>query len=86
MTDHIKSKHYINDNDKTKDGEYRLMLIARCALDDPDKEILRLRYVKFCEFGYIADTLGMAYATVIKRHRKALAVFQAIAHERANSV
>lgn len=86
MTDHIKSKHYINDNDKAKDGEYRLMLIARCALDDTDKEILRLRYVKFCDFGYIADTLGMAYATVIKRHKKALAVFQAIAQERANSV
>ena len=86
MTEHIRKKHYINDNDKAKDGEYRLMLIARCALDDTDKEILRLRYVKFCDFGYIADTLGMAYATVIKRHKKALAVFQAIAQERANSV
>lgn len=83
MTDHIKSKHSINSIGCMED---RLDLIARCALDDTDKEILRLRYVKFQDFGYIADTLGLAYATVIKRHRKALAVIQAIAQARANSV
>ena len=83
MTEHIKSKHSINSVCGT---EERMTLIARCALDDTDKEILRLRYVKFCDFGYIADTLGLAYPTVIKRHKKALAVFQAIAQARANSV
>ena len=83
MTEHIRKKHDINSIGCADD---RIELIARCALDDTDKEILRLRYVKFCDFGYIADTLGMAYATVVKRHKKALAVFQAIAHERANSV
>lgn len=83
MTDHIKSKHLFNTVGCTDE---RLELIARCALDDTDKEILRMRYVKFQDFGYIADTLGLAYPTVIKRHRKALAVIQAIAQARANSV
>lgn len=83
MTDHVKSKRSINSIGCTED---RLDLIARCALDETDKEILRLRYVKFQDFGLIADTLGLAYATVIKRHRKALAVIQAIAQTRANSV
>ena len=83
MTDHIKSKHSINSIGCTDD---RLELIARCALDDTDKEILRLRYVKFHDFGYIADALGLSYAAVIKRHKKALAVIQTIAQARANSV
>lgn len=83
MTEHIRKKHDINSVCGT---EERMTLIARCALDDTDKEILRLRYVKFNDFGYIADTLGLAYPTVIKRHKKALAVFQAIAAIRANSV
>ena len=83
MTEHIRKKHDVN---SVCGAEERMELIARCALDDTDKEILRLRYVKFCDFGYIADTLGMAYATVIKRHKRALAVFQPSAHERAYSV
>ena len=83
MTDHIKSKHSINSLDDAGD---RLALIARCALDKTDKEILRMRYVEFHDFGFIADTLGIAYATAIKRHKKALAVLQAIAQARADSV
>ena len=83
MTEHIRKKHDIN---SLCGAEERMELIARCALDDTDKAILRMRYVKFQDFGYIADTLGLAYATVIKRHRKALAVLQAIAQVRANSV
>lgn len=83
MTEHIRKKHDIN---SLCGAEERMELIARCALDDTDKAILRMRYVKFQDFGYIADTLGMAYATVIKRHKKALVVFQAIAAIRANSV
>lgn len=83
LTEHIRKKHDIN---SVCGAEERMELIARCALDDTDKEILRMRYVKFNDFGYIADTLGLSYAAVIKRHRKALAVFQAIAAIRANSV
>ncbi len=83
MTEHIKCKHFL---DKISGSDERLSLIALCALDDTDKEILRLRYVNFNDFGYIADTLGLAYPTVIKRHKKALCVFQALAAARVNSI
>ena len=83
MTPHIKRKHIFNSICGTQN---RLELIAECALDETDKEILRLRYVEFCDFGFIADNLGLAYPTVIKRHKKALFALQGLAQERANMV
>lgn len=83
MTDHLRRKYTINGICSEQE---RLELIAKCALDDTDREILRMRYVRHQDFGFIADTLGLAYPTVIKRHKKALAVFQAIAAARVNSV
>ena len=83
MTEHIRKKH---DIDRIYSERERLELIMQCSLDDTDREILRMRYVKHQDFGFIADTLGLAYPTVIKRHRRALAVFQAIAAARVNSV
>ncbi len=83
MTDHLRRKHDFNLICSEQD---RLELIAQCALDDTDKAILKMRYVKHNDFGFIADTLGLSYPTVIKRHKKALAVLQALAAARVNSV
>jgi DNA-directed RNA polymerase specialized sigma subunit len=83
LTDHVRRKHDISGIYSERE---RLELIMQCSLDDTDREILRMRYVKHQDFGFIADALGLAYPTVIKRHRRALAVFQAIAAARVNSV
>ena len=55
-------------------------LINGAAIDETSAEIMRLRYVKHKSFGYIADTLGYAYPTVIARHRRALARVLAYRH------
>ena len=83
MTEHLKNKHLLN---TIADEDIRRELIARCALDDTDKKILTMRYVKHQDFGYIADTLGLSYPAVIKRHKKALILIQSLARARVNSV
>ena len=83
MTDHIRRKHLF---DEIPGEEERRKLIARCALDETDKKIISMRYIKHQDFGFIADTLGLSYPAVIKRHRKALMLLQALARERINSV
>jgi DNA-directed RNA polymerase specialized sigma subunit len=83
MTEHLKNKHLLN---TIADEDIRRELIARCALDDTDKKILTMRYVKHQDFGYIADTLGLSYSAVGKRHKKALILIQSLARARVNSV
>lgn len=83
MTEHLQRKHLF---DSVPDEEERRQLIARCALDDTDRQILTMRYVKHQDFGFIADTLGLSYPAVIKRHRKALILLQALARERVKQV
>lgn len=83
MTEHLRRKHYL---EEIPDIEKRNELIARCAIDETDKQILTLRYSKHKDFGFIADELGLSYAAVIKRHKKALAMLQRLAIERANQV
>ena len=83
MTEHIQNKHLLN---SIADEDGRQELIARCALDDTDKKILTMRYVKHQDFGYIADALGLSYPAVIKRHKKALILIQSLARARVNSV
>ena len=83
MTEHIRRKHLFDD---IPDTEERRNLISRCALDDIDKKIITMRYIKHQDFGFIADTLGLSYPAVIKRHRKALVLLQTLARDRVNSV
>lgn len=83
MTEHLKNKHLLN---TIADEDIRRELIARCALDDTDKKILTMRYIKHQDFGFIADTLGLSYPAVIKRHKKALVLIQTLARTRINSV
>lgn len=83
MTEHISNKHLLN---AIADEDIRRELIVRCALDDTDKKILTMRYVKHQDFGFIADTLGLSYSAVIKRHKKALILIQSLARNRVNTV
>lgn len=83
MTEHLNNKHLLN---AIADEDIRRELITRCALDDTDKKILTMRYVKHQDFGYIADTLGLSYSAVGKRHKKALILIQSLARARVNSV
>lgn len=83
MTEHLNNKHLLN---AIADEDIRRELITRCALDETDKKILTMRYVKHQDFGYIADTLGLSYSAVGKRHKKALILIQSLARARVNSV
>lgn len=69
MSDHIDRTHIIN---AVRSLEQRRELIARCALDDIDVEILTLRHIKFKSFGYIADTVGLSASQVGRRYKRAL--------------
>lgn len=83
MTEHLNNKHLLN---AIADEDIRRELITRCALDETDKKIMTMRYVKHQDFGYIADTLGLSYSAVGKRHKKALILIQSLARARVNSV
>lgn len=83
MTDHVGRKRLF---DNIPDEEERCRLVARCALDETDKKIIIMRYVKHNDFGYIADAVGLSYPAVIKRHKKALVLLQALSNARVNSV
>lgn len=83
MTEHLQRKHLFDD---IPDEEERGALIARCALDETDRKILSMRYIKHQDFGFIADTLGLSYPAVIKRHRKALVMLQKLAAARVKQV
>ena len=84
MTDHVRRKHDFSD--AVGDEEMRRTLIARCAVDDTDKQILHLRYIKHNDFGFIADTLGLSYSAVIRRHAKALRILQGIVRDRIQKI
>lgn len=61
--------------------ERRRQLIARCALDEIDIEILKLRHIQFKPFGYIADTVGLSASQVGRRYKRALAALADAARE-----
>lgn len=84
MTEHVRRKHDFSDT--VGDTEERRALIAKCAVDDVDKQILSMRYIRHQDFGFIADTLGLSYSAVVRRHSKALRVLQSIAQNRAKTV
>lgn len=70
MSDHIDRTHLVA---SIHDMESRRQLIARCALDELDIEILTLRHIKFKPFGYIADMVGLSVSQVGRRYKRALA-------------
>lgn len=84
MTEHVRRKHDFSD--AVGDEDQRRALIAKCAVDDTDKQILSMRYIKHHDFGFIADTLGLSYSAVIRRHAKALRVLQGIVRDRIQKI
>lgn len=47
-------------------------IISSVVLSGTEKEILRLHYVEQKDMRYIADEIGMAEITVVKKHAKIL--------------
>lgn len=47
-------------------------LLSKSTLDDTDKEIFRLHYLKKKNLSWIAYTLGYTEAAIKKRHAKGL--------------
>lgn len=84
MTEHVRRKHDFSET--VGDEDQRRALIAKCAVDDTDKQILLMRYIKHHDFGFIADTLGLSYSAVVRRHAKALRVLQGIASDRIKKI
>lgn len=84
MTEHVRRKHDFSD--AVGDEDQRRTLIAKCAVDDTDKQILSMRYIKHHDFGFIADTLGLSYSAVIRRHAKALRILQGIVSDRIQKI
>jgi DNA-directed RNA polymerase specialized sigma subunit len=68
-SDHISRTHLVAG---IRDLDRRRQLIARCALDEIDMEILTLRHIKFKPFGYIADVVGLSVSQVGRRYKRAL--------------
>jgi DNA-directed RNA polymerase specialized sigma subunit len=54
----------------------RAHLIEEGDLDDINRQILHLHYIKHKDFGYIADMIGMAPSTVYRRHAEALRILR----------
>lgn len=76
-TEHINRRQELDD---IADPDEVRELIDNAALDEINVQILKLRYIKRKNFGYIADTLGYAYPTVIARHNRALSRVLAYRH------
>lgn len=84
MTEHVRRKHEFSD--AVGDEDERRALIAKCAVDETDKQILHLRYIKHHDFGFIADTLGLSYSAIVRRHARALRILQSLANDRIRKI
>lgn len=71
-TTHIQTKHKLSEIDR----ETRQKLIDDGDLDDINRQILYLYYVKHKDFGFIADEIGLAPSTVYRRHCEAMRVMK----------
>ena len=84
MTNHVRRKHdFVEGFDDLDD---RRALIAKCAVSKIDQQILYMHYIEGHDFGFIADTLGIAYSTTIQHHQKALVVLNRIAKKRLETL
>ena len=69
MTKHIKTRKVLKDI-ATIDTFNEI--VDASTLSNEDKQILREHYLHGKNFAYIADELGYAEITIIKRHKKIL--------------
>lgn len=69
MSDHIDAKHKVKEICRVKDFED---LLDMAMLNDEEKIIMRMIYIKSNDINFIADSLGLAPITVYKKHAKIL--------------
>lgn len=69
MTEHVLTRNRLKDIAAVSTFEE---LLSQSTLDDTDKEIFRLHYLKRKSLGWIADNLGYTLSAVKKRHAKGL--------------
>ena len=72
QSNHVKTKHDLAELDRNA----RQALIEDGDLDDINRQILYLHYIKHKDFGYIADTIGITPSTVYRRHGYALQIIR----------
>lgn len=70
MSEHIEARKKLKDIASVKTFD---SLLELSTLDDTDKEIMRLKYLKGKDFCFIGDTLGFSESTIKRKHAKALA-------------
>ena len=66
---HIETRRKLQAVSLVADFEH---ILSACTIDDEDKEILRLHYIKGKDFRYIGDVLGYSERTIKARHKRAL--------------
>ena len=77
MSDHVQLKREVygrvTDTDNVK------AIIARCALNSVDKQILTMVLADRRDEGFVADTLGYSYSQVKRRFAAVLPTFVSVA-------
>ena len=69
MTDHISRKH------QAEDIESRQVIrdaIDAAALDDVEREILRMRHLEYRSLGTIAGLMGYSQSQISRKYKRAL--------------
>ena len=69
MSEHIETRKQIQNIYSVKTFEE---LLENCILTEDDKTLMRLHYLKGCDFRFIGDTLGFSESTIKRRHKKIL--------------
>lgn len=71
MTDHIETRHKIEDIVEVRTFSE---LLDRCVVTQSgiNRTIMELHYLKDKDFRYIADLLGYSEGAIKKRHRRIL--------------
>ena len=47
-------------------------LLSNCILSEDEITIIKMYYLEFKDFGFIADSLGYSYSTIKRRHKSAI--------------
>lgn len=75
MTDHIKTKHKLQEVASVKLFE---KILSEAILSDTEKDFLRMLYLEKKDLRCVADTLGMSEGAAKKRHSKILKIVASV--------
>jgi DNA-directed RNA polymerase specialized sigma subunit len=68
MTNHVKTKHKIQQVGKTTFSE----LIEEAMLNEDEQRMMKMYYIDRKSISYIADTLGYSEQGILKMHKRIL--------------